>query len=126
MYGSFLYNCWASLFAFTISFLIMLINASFVIIPLPTLGIALLWAFVGFVGAYGLRALLYYILYTPTMSELAIVNDADQIPTAIHSGNDVNSMPSTSTVEFSDESTEDIAQIVRTMLSNEEPIINNS
>ncbi len=126
MYGSFLYNCWAALFAFTISFLIMLVNASAVIMPLPTMGIALLWAFVGFVGAYGLRGILYYILYTPKMSELVVSSDAEQTSSAIHPGNDVLSKPSTSTVEFSDESTEDIAQVVRTMLSKEEPIINNS
>lgn len=126
MYGSFLYNCWAALLAFTISFLIMLVNTSSVIMPLPTLGIALLWALGGFVGAYGLRVLLFYILYTPTMSELVVFNDAKQTSAAIHPGNDVFSKPSTSTVEFLDESTEDIAQVVRTMLSNEEPIINNS
>ena len=109
MYRSIFFNLWAALIAFAIYFGYTIYQTNGFATPIPTLVYAFLWAAFGFVVAYGLRFVLDYIFYTPMQAEIANpIEDGDTIQ--------ANNAGSTSTKEFQDESPEEIAQVVRTML----------
>lgn len=127
MIKSILFNFWIALFAFTIYFGVTIFQTGGNVPPIKTLIVAFIWAIVGFIVAYGLRALINYVLFTP--EEITLEEDETIASTAasnINVASDGVAIPnSQSTVEFQDESTEDIAQVVRTMLNQNEPIIEN-
>ena len=125
MYRSILFNCWIALIAFSVYFILTIYKTNGAAAPVNTLAMSLLWAVIGFLFAYGIRAFLNYILYTPEQIEIA--TEMEEMKSVTHefeeaTSGSVRSDP-TSTVEFQDESSEDIAQVVRTMLNRDEPFI---
>ena len=127
MYRSIFFNCWIALIAFSFYFIKTIYETGGTAAPIQTIMWSFLWAFFGFGLAYGLRAFLDYILYTPEpidgeMETEAISNFSDGLDNEVTSGSTL-SIQNNSTVEFQDESSEDIAQVVRTMLQRDEPFI---
>lgn len=112
MYRSIFFNLWAALIAFAIYFGYTIYQTNGFATPMPTLVYAILWGAFGFIVAYGFRYVLDYIFYTPKQAEMSISTE------------EVGNFQSatTSTKEFRDESPEEIAQVVRTMLQEEQPI----
>ena len=127
MYRSILFNCWIALIAFTLYFITTIYLTGGAAAPLQTIVLSFLWAVIGFIFAYALRAFLEYILYTPEQIEISmetedIHNVSNELEDEATSGSTLSARNS-STIEFQDESSEDIAQVVRTMLHREEPFI---
>lgn len=123
MYGSFLYNCWAALIGFTLYFIIAL-QIKFVM-PLTVMLGSFVTATLLFLLMYGVRYLLGYVLYTPTQVEFPTVEDS--VVTVEHQK--VANLPhleQISTNEFEDESSEEIAQVVRTMMHQEQQTVPNA
>lgn len=120
MYGSFLYNCWAALIGFTIYFIVALQQP--LATPLSILLSSFLAAAILFVVTYGVRYLLGYVLFTP---EPVVMEPIEQeIITSEAEGLELPQMDQTSAVEFDDESSEEIAKVVRTMMHQEQPAQN--
>ena len=116
MYGSLFYNCWAALIGFTVYFFIVLQQPY--VIPVNALIGCFVTAFIVFFSTFFVRLFLGYVLYTPeevgVQEQLEIegqpnTNEDLQIPL----------VEQTSTVEFEDESSEEIAKVVRTMMHSE-------
>lgn len=125
MFGSILYNLWAALFSFTVYFLWSMQQV--MPLPFPVIGKALFVAIIGFTVMFPIRYFLAYILYTPqevTYSEedvLTRMNEAESL-----TGEELFIRPeNASTAEFQDGSTEEIAQVVRTMLHKQDEAISN-
>lgn len=117
MIGSILINCWFALFGFAISFIFAIQNSQ--AMPIPTILMSLAIAFVAFILAFPVRMFLNYIFYTPEdVKFIDGVEKSDGQNTNI--AQPFTQQNNASTVEFSDESTEDIAQVVRTMMHTEE------
>lgn len=117
MYRTIFFNLWAALIAFAIYFGYTIYQTNGFATPMPTLVYAFLWGAFGFIVAFGLRYMLDYIFYTPVQAEMSIsTEDADAI--RVNNGQGA----ATSTKEFQDESPEEIAQVVRTMLHKEQPV----
>ena len=126
MYRSILFNCWIALFSFSFYFIKTIYDTGGTAAPMQTMMWSFIWAIFGFILAYGLRAFLDYILYTPEQidgldTELIpnVTNGLDNEATSVST----LSVQKNSTVEFQDESSEDIAQVVRTMLHRDEPFV---
>ena len=126
MYRSILFNCWIALIAFSFYFIKTIYDTGGTAAPMQTIMWSFIWAIFGFILAYGLRAFLDYILYTPEqidgLETEAIPNVSNGLDNEATSGSTL-SVQNNSTVEFQDESSEDIAQVVRTMLQRDEPFI---
>lgn len=122
MYGSFLYNCWAALIGFTIYFVIAL-QGEFVR-PVPVLIGAVVTALILFILTYAVRYLLGYVLYTP--EEIKIFQEDEPIEKAAEHVGELPSLDKPSTTEFEDETSEEIAQVVRTMMHQEQETVANS
>ena len=118
MYGSFLYNCWAALVGFTVYFLIVLQQPY--VMPVNALIGSFVTAFIVFLCTFLVRLFLGYVLYTPEAVALQEALDKEeQLKT-----NEELQIPlieQTSTAEFEDESSEEIAKVVRTMMHSEGP-----
>ena len=126
MYRSILFNCWIALIAFACYFILTIYQTGGAAAPVKTIALSALWAVIGFIFAYVLRAFFNYILYTPEQIEISVEteemkNVSNESGDGATSGSVRNNL--TSTIEFQDESSEDIAQVVRTMLSRDEPFI---
>lgn len=123
IFGSILYNLWGALGSFTIYFIWALQQP--LPLPLPVVLQSLLAAIVGFVAMYAVRYFAGYIFYTPAevkYTEMPVKEDEISenldLDLLMHSKN-------VSTVEFQDENSEEMAQVVRTMLhGNEESVAN--
>ena len=126
MYRSILFNCWIALIAFSFYFIKTIYDTGGTAAPIQTIMWSFIWAILGFILAYGLRAFLDYILYTPeqidSLETEAIQSVSNGLDHEATSGSTL-SVQNNSTVEFQDESSEDIAQVVRTMLQRDEPFI---
>ena len=127
MYRSIFFNYWIALIAFTLFFIKTIYDTVGTAAPIQTIAWSFLWAAIGFVLAYGIRAFLDYILYTPEQIDVAEEtvsgqNVAYDLDHEAMSGSTLAPQNS-STIEFQDESSEDIAQVVRTMLHRDEPSI---
>jgi hypothetical protein len=124
MIKSILFNFWIALFAFAIYFGSTIYQTGGNVAPIQTIVISFVWAIVGFIVAFGLRAIVNYVLFTP--EEIALEEDEEIVAIDTNDGmvaSDFVQQATQSTVEFQDESTEDIAQVVRTMLNQNEPLI---
>ncbi|MEC1179329.1 multidrug transporter [Metasolibacillus meyeri] len=122
MLGSILINCWIALISFTAYFIYAIQNP--LALPIPTILTALGVALIAFVVAFPLRHFLGYIFYTPeeiVFSEQAV----EDVHTTSQEKQPFIQQNATSTVEFADESTEDIAQVVRTMMHKEDKTVNS-
>lgn len=115
MFGSFLYNLWAALISFTIYFFTTFQKPYS---PLRIIISSFVAAIIGFILMYGIRYVIAYILYTPSKED-----EDGQLDTSLQEANQTAAQQSPakeqSTVEFQDESTEEIAQVVRTMMNSE-------
>lgn len=127
MYRSIFFNCWIALIVFTLYFIKTIYQTGGAAAPISTIAFSFFWAGIAFVFAYVLRAFLDYILYTPEHIEISmetegIHNISSEVEDEATSGSTL-SMRNNTTIEFQDESSEDIAQVVRTMLHRDEPFI---
>ena len=113
MYGSILYNCWSALVGFTVYFVLALQNqfAS----PISIILGSVLAAISAFLLMFPIRYLLHFILFTPEQIEV-VVDEYEQNETGEMNAQDQAMLNRTNIVEFEDESTEDIANVVRTMM----------
>lgn len=120
MYGSIFLNCWGSLITFSITFAIMYQVSIF---PSQILLVSFFAALAAFILLFAVRYLIGYILYTPddglfeefiegTGENNSVQEDVDEI-----SERDTNPLNQSSKMEFQDESSEEIAKLVRSMLS---------
>ena len=123
MFGSIFYNCWAALLSFAVYFIWAIQNPY--ALPLQIIITSFLAAFIAFCGMYFLRYFLGYIFYTPEIHIFAETED-EVIDTNMNDESKSNQQFSTrsnhSTMEFDEENTEDIAQVVRTMLHGDEAL----
>lgn len=102
MVGSILSNCWGGLIAFAITFFVMLSRFYH---PNEILITSSVISIITFFSMFLVRYLIGYILHTPE-SEGTDEEEQERV--------------ATSTVEFQDESSEDIAEVVRTMLNSDD------
>ena len=118
MYGSIFFNCWGALIGFTIAFVMKIIEPF--AMPVPTILGSLVWAIVAFFAMFIVRYFIGYIMYTP---EEIVYDEELMLPVQELQEKQPN-LPNrqTSTVEFSDENSEEVAQVVRTMLHKEEQL----
>ena len=116
MYGSYFYNCWAALLGFTVYFIIVLQQPY--VIPISALIGAFVTAFIVFLCTYLVRMFLGYVLYTPEEVEF---QESLEVEGQSNAGEELQIplVEQTSTVEFEDESSEEIAKVVRTMMHSE-------
>lgn len=121
MLGSLFYNFWAALFSFTVYFIWAIQNPF--AMPLQTIGIAFVVAIVGFIIMFFVRYFLGYIFYTPETTTHLEMED-EQIAAMTEDDHNQQFVPrnNRSTTEFEDENTEDVAQVVRTMLHGDEAL----
>ena len=116
MYGSLFYNCWAALLGFAVYFFIVLQQPY--AMPVSTLIGSFVTAFIVFLCTFPVRMFLGYVLYTPEevgFQELLEVEGQPSTSEELQSP----LVEKTSTVELEDESSEEIAQVVRTMMYSE-------
>ena len=119
MFGSMFYNFWAALFSFA-AYFIWAIQDRFAM-PWPTIGIAVIAAIIGFIVMFAIRFIIGYVLYTPE----AIIHmnvDGTNEATMIEEDGNQQFVPqkNRTTAEFEEDNTEEIAQVVRTMLHGDE------
>ena len=116
MYGSFLYNCWAALLGFTVYFIIVLQQPY--VMPISALIGAFVTAFIVFLCTYFVRMFLGYVLYTPEEVDFQESLEVEGQPNTSEELQ-IPLVEQTSTVEFEDENSEEIAKVVRTMMHSE-------
>lgn len=118
MFGSIFYNLWGALIAFTIYFFSTFQKPY---TPLRVIIGSFITAIIVFLVMYIVRTLIAYILYTPEVNEEAVegelLGDNEQ---TTPEGTNQEVASANSTVEFQDENSEEIAQVVRTMMNREE------
>lgn len=116
MFGSILYNCWAALLGFTVYFFIALQKT--IVLPLNVLLGSFIAAVIVFLIMFPVRYFLSYIFYTPDEIEF---EQMEQLPDKQEEPHSIpfNAVEKKSTVEFEDESSEEIAKVVRTMMHKE-------
>lgn len=120
MFGSIFYNFWAAIIAFSVYFFATLSDTNLPSQILMGSGIA---AIIAFLCMFALRYLIAFVLYTPEEQlfdelnqeneQLRMQSSTEQSLERKHSEIDI------STIEFNDESTEEIAKVVRTMMNQD-------
>ena len=121
MYGSMLFNFWAALVSFSLYFL-WAMQETFPM-PLPTLVSSLVAAIIGFVVMYQIRLLFGYVFYTPESIIFSDVLDETSKQDGMNTNSQMNLPENSSAVEFEDDNSEEIAQVVRTMLHKEDEAV---
>ncbi|MBX8946161.1 MULTISPECIES: hypothetical protein [Lysinibacillus] len=117
MFGSIFYNLWGALIAFSIYFF-STFQKPFT--PLRILIGSFIVAIIAFFVMFIVRFLIAYILFTPEEDEEAVEGDIEEKELESIEGV-IQEVPiANSTVEFQDENSEEIAQVVRTMMNREE------
>lgn len=117
MFGSIFYNLWGALIAFSIYFF-STFQKPFT--PLRILVGSFIVAIIAFFVMFIVRFLIAYILFTPEEDEEAVEGDIEEKELESIEGV-IQEVPiANSTVEFQDENSEEIAQVVRTMMDREE------
>ena len=116
MYGSLFYNCWAALIGFPVYFFIVLQQPY--VMPISALIGSFVTAIIVFLITFLVRLFLGYVLYTP---EEVGFQDQLEIEGQPNTNEDLQAplVEQTSTVEFEEESSEEIAKVVRTMMHSE-------
>lgn len=121
MFGSIFYNFWAAIIGFSIYFFSTLSDSS---VPLNSLVASLIAAVVSFILMYAIRLLLGYVLYTPGDEVFTSLNkENEQLREQLANGRSAegsNPDGTTSTMEFHDESSQEIAKVIQTMLLQDE------
>lgn len=117
MFGSIFYNCWAALFAFSIYFIITLQKPY---LPMRIIIGSFATAIIVFVLMFVVRYLIAYILHTPESTEIKDIDEqTNEQGQLLTEGEQEQQQLNASTVEFEDESSEEIAQVVKTMLDRD-------
>lgn len=127
MFNTIFFNFWVALITFAVYFIWIIVKSNGSAMPLPTILFSFLWGTVGFIFAFVIRSIITYVTYTPEIPEIG----TEQMKEESSNGQaqvtqneaQTSTLPPTSTVEFQDESSEEIAQVVRTMLNHDEPSI---
>ncbi|KAB0441826.1 hypothetical protein D0439_17325 [Lysinibacillus fusiformis] len=117
MFGSIFYNLWGALMAFTIYFFSTFLKPY---TPLRIIIGSFVTAIIVFLVMYIVRFLIAYILYTPEVDEEAVEGELAENEQTTPEGTNQEAASAQSTVEFQDENSEEIAQVVRTMMNREE------
>lgn len=117
MFGSIFYNLWGALIAFSIYFF-STFQKPFT--PLRILIGSFIVAIIAFFVMFIVRFLIAYILFTPGEDEEAVEVDIEEKELESIEGVKQEVPIANSTVEFQDENSEEIAQVVRTMMNREE------
>jgi len=117
MFGSIFYNLWGALMAFTIYFFSTFQKPY---TPLRIIIGSFVTAIIVFFVMYIVRLLITYILYTPEVDEEAVEDEIVENEQSAPEGTNQEGTTANSTVEFQDENSEEIAQVVRTMMNREE------
>ena len=122
MFGSIFYNLWAALIAFSIYFFITFQSSNF---PIRILIGSFVTAILVFFAMFLVRYLVSFILYTPESEESLTDDEHNEVVQDENNlENNHEKQVTNSTVEFQDENTEEIAQVVRTMMHREEEQVN--
>lgn len=121
MFGSLFYNFWAALCSFTIYF-IWAVQDPFAF-PLPTIGASLVVALISFIAMFFIRAFIGYVFYTPENIEYSEVNPTSNIEPLNTEQQQFVPQNRRTTVEFEEDNTEEIANVVRTMLHGQEEAV---
>ncbi|WP_341301938.1 hypothetical protein MHB44_05855 [Lysinibacillus sp. FSL H8-0500] len=116
MFGSIFYNLWGALIAFSVYFFSTFQKPD---APLRIIISSFVAAIIAFIVMYIVRFLIAYILYTPEDNEEIIEGEQDEEKERLEEQNQ-EAPVAQSTVEFQDENSEEIAQVVRTMMNREE------
>lgn len=111
MFGSLYYNFWIALIGFTIYFLARFQTDQ---APLSVVLFSLLWAAIAFVLTFIIRGILGYIVYTPEPK--IDENEEDELTQDVESQN----QPVNQVEIPSEKQSEEIAQVVQTMLNQED------
>ncbi|MEY9975973.1 hypothetical protein [Lysinibacillus sp. RC79] len=124
MFGSIFYNLWGALLAFSLYFFITFQKPY---TPLRIIiGSFVAGIFVFFV-MYIVRFLIAYVLFTPEGDEEVVEGEYEENESDNHEEENQETPTANSAVEFQDESSEEIAQVVRTMMNREDdPQVNNA
>ena len=116
MFGSLFYNFWFSLIGFTIYFFATFqspYTATRVIIG------SFVVAIIVFFATFLLRMIVAYILYTPSEEVLVDVDENVQQEQQMSGDSKLNEQAISPAVEFQDETAEEIAEVVRTMMKSD-------
>ncbi|MEK4424452.1 multidrug transporter [Solibacillus sp. FSL K6-1523] len=121
MFGSLFYNFWAALCSFTVYF-IWAVQDPFAF-PLPTIGASLVVALIGFIAMFLIRAFIGYVFYTPEHIAYSEVDSPSNVEPLHAEQQQFVPQNKRTTVEFEEDNTEEIANVVRTMLHGQEEAI---
>ncbi|MEA0554471.1 hypothetical protein U1P98_08440 [Lysinibacillus irui] len=119
MFGSIFYNLWGALIAFSLYFFSTFLKPY---TPLRIIIGSFIVAIIVFLLMYIVRFLIAYIMFTPEVNEE--VDESDLGENGLDSTKEAETPAANSTVEFQDENSEEIAQVVRTMMNREEQQVN--
>jgi len=123
MFGSIFYNLWGALLAFSLYFFITLQKPY---TPLHIIIGSFVAGIIVFFVMYIVRFLIAYVLFTPEGAEEVVEGEHEENGSDNHE-EDQETPTANSAVEFQDESSEEIAQVVRTMMNREDgPQVNNA
>ncbi|GLC87376.1 hypothetical protein [Lysinibacillus piscis] len=117
MFGSIFYNLWGALIAFSIYFFSTFYKP---FTPLRVLIGASVAAVITFLAMYIVRFVIAYILFTPEDSEELEDTKLEESKSDKDLEESKESIAANSTIEFQDEDSEEIAQVVRTMMHRED------
>lgn len=117
MFGSIFYNLWGALIAFSLYFFMTLQQPY---TPLRIIIGSFVAAIIVFFVMYIVRFLIAYVLFTPTADPSEDDSGLEETSASVVDEKGKETSTTNSTVEFQDESTEDIAQAVRTMMHRED------
>ncbi|MFJ8087283.1 hypothetical protein ACIQ7N_03605 [Lysinibacillus sp. NPDC095746] len=124
MFGSFFYNLWGALIAFSIYFFSTFLKPY---TPLRIIIGSFVAGIIVFFIMYIVRFLIAYILFTPEDAEDIVEGEQEEDESGNREEDNQETPTASSTVEFQDENSEEIAQVVRTMMNREDdPQLNNA
>lgn len=121
MFGSIFYNFWAALLSFAVYFIAAIQNPY--AMPLPTIGTAFIIAVIAFGLMFPVRYLVGYVFYTPEAPVLLPAEEEQPGVSGQETGK-TETVPQSghTAMEAEDENTEEIAQVVRSMLQSDESL----
>ncbi|MFJ7913490.1 MULTISPECIES: hypothetical protein [Lysinibacillus] len=124
MFGSIFYNLWGALIAFSIYFFSTFLKPY---TPLRIIIGSFVAGIIVFFIMYIVRFLIAYILFTPEDAEEVVEGEHEENESGNREEDNQETPTASSTVEFQDENSEEIAQVVRTMMIREDdPQLNNA
>ncbi|WP_134018923.1 hypothetical protein [Lysinibacillus sp. YR326] len=124
MFGSIFYNLWGALITFSIYFFSTFLKPY---TPLRIIIGSFVAGIIAFFVMYIVRFLIAYVLFTPEGDAEVGEGNLEENESDNREEDSQEAMTANSTVEFQDENSEEIAQVVRTMMHREDdPQLNNA